>query len=119
MKIVLLNKYQIPIKTKLLLDVCHLVSKISGFGIEKNKPIIGANSFTHESGMHVDGVLKDPSTCEPYNPDILNLKRKITFGSTSGRVNIVFLNMLKNRFSSKKDIPMELLDDLKYAINRG
>jgi isopropylmalate/homocitrate/citramalate synthase len=91
--------------------------------LKKNKPIIGANSFTHESGMHVDGVLKDPSTCEPYNPDILNLKRKITFGSTSGRVNIVFLNMLKNRFSSKKDIPMELLDDLKYAnyniINRG
>lgn len=63
-----------------------LVSSISGVPINPLKPIIGANAFAHESGIHQDGVLKNPLTYEIMTPESIGLaKTKLALGKLSGR----------------------------------
>ena len=53
-----------------------------------NKPIVGENVFTHESGIHVDGILKNVETYEPIPPEIVGHHRKIALGKHTGRASI-------------------------------
>ncbi|WP_316524325.1 UbiA family prenyltransferase [Kitasatospora brasiliensis] len=46
--------------------------------------VVGANAFTHESGLHLDGISQDPSTYEPYRPELLGRTRRIVLGKHSG-----------------------------------
>jgi 2-isopropylmalate synthase len=63
-----------------------LVASYTGYPIPANKAIVGRNAFSHESGIHQDGVLKDPSTYEIMNPDSLGVKAEQLFlGKHSGR----------------------------------
>lgn len=63
-----------------------LVASISGVPINPLKPIIGANAFAHESGIHQDGVLKNPLTYEIMTPESIGLaKTKLALGKLSGR----------------------------------
>ncbi|MGB9858786.1 MAG: homocitrate synthase/isopropylmalate synthase family protein, partial [Moorellaceae bacterium] len=48
------------------------------------KPIVGSNMFAHESGIHVNGVLKNPQTYEIFAPEEVGLKRRIVIGKHSG-----------------------------------
>jgi homocitrate synthase NifV len=72
-------------KTKLLRDLSSYVAKASKRRIEPQRPVIGNYMFTHESGIHTDGVLKNPANYEPFSPEELNMKRRIVFGNQSGR----------------------------------
>ena len=65
------------------------VSQAVGQPLPANKAVVGANAFVHESGLHLDGVIRDPRTYEPYPPEIVGLKRSFTFGKHSGRGAIV------------------------------
>lgn len=105
---------EISINTEVIKETAELVSNISGFCITKNKPLIGENVFTHESGMHVDGILKDPSLYEPFNPELINRKRKITMGPTSGRANMLFFMMQNGKKISKNNIDFNTLENIKY-----
>ncbi|MBI5183183.1 MAG: homoaconitate hydratase, partial [Nitrospinae bacterium] len=53
------------------------------------KAIIGNYVFTHESGIHVDGVLKDPITYEPFPPEEVGNVRRLLIGKHSGRHAII------------------------------
>ncbi|WP_196594008.1 homocitrate synthase/isopropylmalate synthase family protein [Pectinatus sottacetonis] len=53
--------------------------------IPANKPVIGASIFAVESGIHVDGILKNPHLYEPYPPELVNSKRHIILGDSSGK----------------------------------
>jgi len=46
----------------------RLVSNLTGFPVQPNKAIVGANAFRHQSGIHQDGVIKMPSTYEIMDP---------------------------------------------------
>lgn len=59
-----------------------------GLSIPKTKPIIGANIFAHESGIHVDGVIKRSELYEPFTPEEVGLFRKIVIGKHSGKAAI-------------------------------
>jgi homocitrate synthase NifV len=59
-----------------------------GVNIPKTKPIIGANIFAHESGIHVDGVIKRSELYEPFTPEEVGLFRKIVIGKHSGKAAI-------------------------------
>lgn len=64
----------------------RLVSRISGYPLPPNKAIVGRNAFAHESGIHQDGVLKDPETYEIMDPKELGLSvNHIVLGKHSGR----------------------------------
>jgi isopropylmalate/homocitrate/citramalate synthase len=73
------------VKYEILTDVCNLVKKYSGVNLQKHKPIIGENAFSHESGIHIDAILKDPKTYEVINPESVGQKRRFLFGKQSGR----------------------------------
>ena len=64
--------------------VSKLVSKMTGVPVPATKAIVGCNAFAHESGIHVHGVLGDPSTYEPFMPELVGVKRSILLGKHSG-----------------------------------
>ncbi len=55
------------------------------FSLPRNKAIVGENIFAHESGIHTDGVLKNPFTYEPFPPEVVGGKRVLLIGDSSGR----------------------------------
>jgi 2-isopropylmalate synthase len=64
----------------------HLVSTITGFAVQPNKAIVGANAFAHESGIHQDGFLKHSETYEIMTPESVGLTTsKLVMGKHSGR----------------------------------
>ncbi|MDH7479935.1 MAG: 2-isopropylmalate synthase [Syntrophomonadaceae bacterium] len=64
----------------------RLVSSLTGMTVQPNKAIVGKNAFSHESGIHQDGVLKDRSTYEIMNPQLVGIfKDNIVLGKLSGR----------------------------------
>lgn len=76
------------IKTELLYETSLLVSRITDFPLQPNKSIVGENAFVHESGMHTHGILSNPATYEPFNPDIIGRTRRIASGKHSGSTGI-------------------------------
>jgi 2-isopropylmalate synthase len=78
--------FKTGIKTEHITRVSRLVSSITGFPVQPNKAIVGANAFAHESGIHQDGVLKHAATYEIMTPESVGLsKSNIVLGKLSGR----------------------------------
>ncbi|MDP2730750.1 MAG: 2-isopropylmalate synthase [Dehalococcoidales bacterium] len=64
----------------------RLVSELTGFAVQPNKAIVGANAFRHESGIHQDGVIKMPITFEIMEPKTVGIPAsKLVLGKLSGR----------------------------------
>ncbi len=68
-----------------LMNVSGYLEKVSGFFLAPNKPITGLNAFSHKSGVHTNGILKDPRTYEPFDPSILGRERKIIIDKYTGK----------------------------------
>jgi homocitrate synthase NifV len=64
--------------------ISKLVADASGHAVAVNKSIVGEAVFTHESGLHVDGLLKDPSTYEVFDPAFVGRHRQLVLGKHSG-----------------------------------
>lgn len=64
--------------------ISRLVAEASGRAVALNKSIVGAAVFTHESGLHVDGLLKDPATYENFDPAQVGRGRTLVLGKHSG-----------------------------------
>src|ERR1043166_4829001 len=62
-----------------------LVSRMTGYSVQRNKAIVGANAFAHEAGIHQDGMLKDASTYQIIDPTELGLTMTLPLGKHSGR----------------------------------
>ncbi len=74
------------IKTTEIYRTSQLVSRLMGFDVQANKAIVGANAFAHESGIHVDGMLKNRSTYEIMTPESVGVTgSKMVLGRHSGR----------------------------------
>ncbi len=67
-----------------LLSLSDYVSKISHIPVCPKRPVVGRDIFTCESGIHIDGILKDPSNYEPYGPSEVCLKRQFLVGKKIG-----------------------------------
>src|SRR5579863_1647484 len=78
--------YTTGIKTECITRASRLVSAITGFVVQPNKAIVGANAFAHESGIHQDGMLKHSGTYEIMTPESVGLtKSSLVMGKHSGR----------------------------------
>jgi len=73
------------IYTARLREVSIYISSIIKRDIPISKPIVGENAFTHESGLHVDGVVKEPLCYEPFPPEDVGMKRRLIIGKHSNR----------------------------------
>jgi 2-isopropylmalate synthase len=62
-----------------------LVSRLTGYAVQRNKAIVGANAFAHEAGIHQDGLLKDLATYQIMDPEELGLTMTLPLGKHSGR----------------------------------
>jgi 2-isopropylmalate synthase len=91
------------VKTEYIMRASRLVSQITGFAVQNNKAIVGANAFAHESGIHQDGMLKHAGTYEIMTPESVGLiKSNLVMGKLSGR----------NAFRTKlKELGFELGDN--------
>ncbi|CAN5204338.1 homocitrate synthase [soil metagenome] len=75
---------QTGVKTQALVSISHLVARASGRQVAFNKSIVGEAVFTHESGIHIDGLLKNASTYESFDPSELGRQRRTVLGKHSG-----------------------------------
>jgi 2-isopropylmalate synthase len=69
---------QIPVTSR-------LVSDLTGYEVQRNKAVVGANAFAHEAGIHQDGMLKDSRTYQIVDPAELGLAMTLPLGKHSGR----------------------------------
>ena len=77
---------QTDLDTREILACSKLVSSITGFPVQPNKAIVGANAFAHEAGIHQDGVLKNPETYEIMRAeDVGWTANRMVLGKHSGR----------------------------------
>jgi 2-isopropylmalate synthase len=63
----------------------RLVQQLTGYAVQRNKAIVGANAFAHEAGIHQDGMLKDATTYQIMDPAQLGLEMTLPLGKHSGR----------------------------------
>lgn len=78
--------YTTNLITEHITKASRLVSTITGFVVQPNKAIVGANAFAHESGIHQDGMLKNAQTYEIMTPESVGLsKSNLVLGKHSGR----------------------------------
>lgn len=118
------------IVTEEIIRTSRLVSRLTGYMVQPNKSVVGANAFAHESGIHQDGVLKERTTFEILDPKRVGLaKSQIVLGKTSGRHGLrerleelgyqmtdEELNGAFERFKSLADKKNEITDDDLEAI---
>ena len=77
------------IDTKQIYRTSKLVSDITGFPVQPNKAIVGANAFRHASGIHQDGILKERSTFEIMDPQSIGWpSNELVLGKLSGRAGL-------------------------------
>ncbi|MCL1990385.1 MAG: 2-isopropylmalate synthase [Defluviitaleaceae bacterium] len=76
----------IPIIFSETINTSQLVSRLAGVSVPPNKAVVGLNAFAHESGIHQDGVLKNPETYEIISPELVGATgTKLPLGKLSGR----------------------------------
>jgi len=80
--------YTTRIKTTELYLISRLVSRLTGVPVAQNKPIVGENAFTHESGIHTHGLLADTRTYEPITPEMVGRERRIVLGKHAGSASV-------------------------------
>ena len=74
------------IRTKQIIKTSRMVSNLTGFVVQPNKAIVGANAFAHEAGIHQHGVIMDRQTYEIMAPEDVGLSESVlTLGPRSGR----------------------------------
>jgi 2-isopropylmalate synthase len=105
-----------PVETRIdatqIVPASKLVSQITGYPVQPNKAVVGANAFAHESGIHQDGVLKHRETYEIMRAqDVGWTQNKLVLGKHSGR------NAFKNRLQ-ELGIQLESDEALNAAFAR-
>ena len=96
---------QTRIDTTQIVPTSRLVSSVTGFPVQPNKAIVGANAFAHESGIHQDGILKFRETYEIMKAEDVGWStNKLSLGKLSGRAAFASrLEELGITFDSKDD----------------
>ncbi len=83
-----LYNVKLDIKMQQLYSLSQLVSRLTGVYVQPNKAIVGENAFTHESGIHTQGMLAHPSTYEAIEPELVGGTRRLASGKHSGSAGI-------------------------------
>jgi homocitrate synthase NifV len=99
-------------KTQKLRELCEYVAKASNRVLPSWKAIVGTSVFTHESGIHADGALKNPKTYEVFDPEDVGLKRRFVVGKHSGTAGIK-KKLEEYNFSIDDNLAREMLESVR------
>ncbi len=112
------------IKTQMLNPISREVSDVMRMPVQPNKAIVGANAFSHSSGIHQDGFLKDAQTYEIINPEQVGAEgSKIVLTARSGRSALAYRFQKLGYSFSRNDIDvlypkfLEVADGLKEVAD--
>lgn len=100
------------------IDPTHLpalsaaVERLTGLIVPPHQPIVGYNAHRHESGIHVDGLLKGAETYEPIPPAWVGASRRLVFGKHSGKAQLQHLATQKD-LSCEEESLVRVLERLK------
>jgi D-citramalate synthase len=86
--LIALHKQKMRIKTQQLYGISQFVQRLTGVYVQPNKAIVGENAFTHESGIHTQGMLANPGTYEPIEPELVGGTRRLAPGKHSGTAGL-------------------------------
>ncbi|MCY6485928.1 2-isopropylmalate synthase [Clostridium aestuarii] len=126
--------YETSVVTERIHRVSSMVSSFAGINIQKNKAIVGANAFAHESGIHQHGVINNSKTYEIMTPESIGLKQNnMVLGKHSGRhafqerLNELGYNLDKDKideafkkFKELSDKKKEISDsDIEALVNQN
>lgn len=111
--------YQFGIKKEFtpnsIKTLVHTVSEASGIKVAVNAPVVGSRIFAHESGIHADGMMKDKSAYEPFDPKSVGGRRSFPIGKHSGGATLSF--HLKNQgVSSDKQSVAPLVQHVRQIV---
>ena len=75
------------INTKYLVEATRLIERFSGIPVPPTMPVVGANAFSHESGIHSHGIIKETKTFEPgiMTPEMVGHMRRLVLGKHTGK----------------------------------
>jgi len=76
---------EIGADTTEIFETSRLVSRLTGYPVQYNKAVVGRNAFSHESGIHQHGVLRDRETYEIMDPESIGHRSRLVLGKHSGR----------------------------------
>ncbi len=121
------------IRTERLVPTSRLLTRITGMGVQRNKAIVGANAFAHESGIHQHGMLKHRGTYEILRPEAVGwAKSQMIMGRHSGRAALADrlkelgfaleepqLNQVFGRFKALTEKKREVFDADLEALALG
>jgi len=116
-----LYRAELRIDKMMLTRLSDAVARASGMFIVPTKPVVGYNVFRHESGVHVDGMLKDPSTYESISPTPLGRTHEFLFGKHSGG-GLVEVRLAEKGIAFTPDLIQRILERVKTAkvsTNKG
>ena len=93
--------------TKIISELSSTVERCSGVKMDILKPIIGENAYTHESGIHIHGMLKDTNSYEIFDPEVVGKSRQYIIGKHAGKNTI-------QHFLSKHGYELSLDETSKF-----
>ena len=95
-----------------LVTLSKTVERYSRMQLPKNKPIVGLNAFSHESGIHVAAVLEEPRTYELFPPELVGNKRRIVVGKHTGKKALQYV-IAELGYKLTRDELCEILEGVK------
>jgi len=118
MALEILYGYRTRIRKEDIYSLSTLVSRLTGVPLPINKAIVGEMAFTHESGIHAHGVIREPSTYESVSPEMVGRKRRIVLGKHSGSASV---EAALHEMSYKADEPQvkEIVKRIKQLGDEG
>jgi len=102
-----------------LKELADLFGRASGYVVPPNKAIVGDYAFAHESGIHTHGVLSDPMTYEPYPPELVGNRRRLTIGKHSGKAIMKHKIMEESGKTPNEDQIMTVMNKVKGIYEDG
>ena len=99
-------------------DLAKVIANRTGIPLAPNKAVVGENAFTHESGIHTDGTLKDDAMYEPYPPEKVGRERRLALGKHAGRAGVEAA-LAEHEMEVTDDQLSEIVGRVKELGDRG
>jgi isopropylmalate/homocitrate/citramalate synthase len=112
---------ELRIDKSVLTRLSETVARASGIFLTPTKPVVGFNVFRHESGVHVDGMLKDPSTYESICPKSLGRVHELLIGKHSG-CGLIEARLAAKGIATTPELALRILERIKavkVSTNKG
>jgi 2-isopropylmalate synthase len=77
-------------KLKTLLELSHLVDELGNLKHNTHQPYVGRSAFAHKGGIHVSAILKDSTTYEHINPELVGNTQRVLLSDLSGKSNLIY-----------------------------